>query len=307
MPFNVIDHYPGINFENVARNTKVKITFNKPIIKESVQSYNFSIVNSDTFDPIPGTFSFEYSSTGYTVTVVFNPSNNMLPNARYEVYVHSKPNSILAQDNDQLQNSYSWSFSTGIELLDDNNLTNESLNLSALYYYSTTNTLKLIWDKDINNVSNTGDIWLTTTNGGPSHTQLLTIPHTYTIKNNEVEIVLTSENASRLESWYLADHDLKIIINANIFESNGRYNSQINLREVQYIEDGVLFPDDLYNPIDHPTIANYNNFIILGTTPKNQTPNLTGITRLKIEFSGLLTANSSIYNYIELIDEDVLN
>ena len=305
MAFNIVSHYPDIFATDAPRNVRVKVTFNKGINPDSVESYKFSVMNASTYDVVAGVFSYEYDA-GVMTTVVFTPSSNLLPNTKYEVFVHGKPNSILAQDNSQLDDTYNFTFTTGVEVLDDADASGVLINLQSVIYDESSNELEFQWSLDVDSVLASGDIWLTDSNGG-SRTIPLALPLSSSIDENTVTHTLTSGNAATIEAWADRETDLQVRIAKAVFTGQGRDNVYIDWRDVLYLPSGVVSPSDDPLPEDYPTISGYTSFQVLSTTPQNQEPNLSGVNRIKIKFSGLPVSTCAIYEYITVEDEYVLS
>lgn len=113
MALRVISHYPLINATGVYRNDAVKVTFSKRIRTETIDGTTFSVNNYNNFTTVPGGYSTELDDSGRAYTAVFVPSIVMTANTKYEVHVYGAPDSILALDDDAVEDNYSFSFTTG--------------------------------------------------------------------------------------------------------------------------------------------------------------------------------------------------
>lgn len=308
MAFNVVGHYPSINAQDIPRNANIRVVFSNPIIISSVSGTNFAVVDSDTFVSVPGTFTFETDSSGGAKTVIFTPTINMLQNTKYSVFIYGKPNSILDQDNTQLTATYFFEFATGMIILNDPTVSGQYLNLINSYYQTEDHKLGLHFNLNVNSgtINPSGDIYLSTTGGGTGNTIPISIPWTYEILNDTVEITLISGDYSQVEYWTENTNHLKARVAENIFEGYGRYNSFIDYFPVDWYASGVYTDTGYINPEDYPLISGYTKFEIYKTYPKNQEPNLSGIDRIYIYFTGLPASTCKIYDYIVTEDEDVL-
>lgn len=117
MSLRIISHAPSINETAIYRNADIKIKFNKGINPNTVSYINLSVNDYGTYVSVPGTFGIEYTS-GVADILVFNPNVNLSPTTKYKVFVYGKENSVISVDNEQLSDTYSYSFITGTELYD---------------------------------------------------------------------------------------------------------------------------------------------------------------------------------------------
>ena len=120
MALRVIDHYPNINDVDVYRNIHVKAQFNKAINPQSLDYSHFSVHEKNTYTTVPGELGIEYNTSGQAVYAVFQPLINFTANTKYQVYLHKAPNSVISSDNEQLESTYSWEFTTGADILSGN-------------------------------------------------------------------------------------------------------------------------------------------------------------------------------------------
>lgn len=112
----VVSHTPTINATGVYLNEAIKITFDRAIRPETIDYTSFSVNHHHTFVSVPGGYSVETDASGNAVTAVFIPSVNMTPNTKYDAYIYSTPDSILAlDDNGPIDATYPYTFTTGIE------------------------------------------------------------------------------------------------------------------------------------------------------------------------------------------------
>lgn len=118
MALRVVDHYPDINETGVPRNIHVKAQFDKAITPQSVEYTHFSVHEKSAYTTVVGDLGVEYNSNGEAILAVFQPDSNLTANTDYVVYVFGRPNSIVAGDGDQLEDTYSFEFRTGTSLLD---------------------------------------------------------------------------------------------------------------------------------------------------------------------------------------------
>jgi len=117
MALRVINHYPAINAIDIPRNIYVKIEFNSGIIPGSLDYTHISVNDAANFTTVPGDLGLEYTPSGISSIIRFQPLLNMTANAKYRVYVFGSPNSVISTGNEQLTSTYSWEFTTGTGLL----------------------------------------------------------------------------------------------------------------------------------------------------------------------------------------------
>ena len=112
----VSGHYPAINQTNVPRNPVIKVYLNTEILTSSV-NYRVISVHDQLYSTIPGTASWDYSNkgtaSGRANILTFTPEILLDTNKEYSVYVHKEPDSVISKWNDQLQDTYKFSFVTG--------------------------------------------------------------------------------------------------------------------------------------------------------------------------------------------------
>jgi hypothetical protein len=95
--------------------SNIKIYFNKGINPNSVSYINMSVNDYGTYVTVPGTLGLEYTS-GVADVLVFNPNVNLSPVSKYKVYVYGKENSVISVDSEQMDDTYSYAFTTGTGL-----------------------------------------------------------------------------------------------------------------------------------------------------------------------------------------------
>lgn len=117
MSLNVINHSPSINQTGIFRNDNISIGFNKAINKGSVDWSVLSVNDSDSYSNVVGELGVLWNSGGYVTGVYFTPELNLDANTNYSVFVYGRPNSVVALDGQELDSTYSWSFTTGTGLL----------------------------------------------------------------------------------------------------------------------------------------------------------------------------------------------
>lgn len=114
--FYISGHYPSINQEGVPRDPIIRVIFNKALRTSSI-NYRTISVHDDLYSTIPGTAGYGYTnagtSSGIANILTYTPSMILATNTRYTVYVHQSPNSVLSTTDDQLVDSYRFSFTTG--------------------------------------------------------------------------------------------------------------------------------------------------------------------------------------------------
>jgi hypothetical protein len=213
----------------------------------------------------------------------------------------------LNQSNVNLSSNYSFEFTTNNTTLDDVNSSGVILNLTKTIYNEEDHELVLSFNLPIteSTINTSGDIWLSTTGGGTGYTQLLTVPLTCSLDTDkdDVTITLVSGDYSVIEGWNLVEEDLQIKLSANIFCGQGRWNSLIDYTNVTYTASGE------YLPVAHETFivpSGYTRFQVLETYPKNQQPNVSGVSRITMTFTGLLNRTCHLYDWITVEDNPVL-
>jgi len=126
--FYVSGHYPNINQEAIPRNPEIRVIFNKALRTSSID-YRTISVHDDLYTTIPGTEGWDYTSrgtsSGMANILTFTPSILLASNTRYTVYVHRKPDSVISMYDDQLDDSYTFSFITGSGSIEGQHLTRE--------------------------------------------------------------------------------------------------------------------------------------------------------------------------------------
>lgn len=118
MSLNITGHYPEINQTDVYRNETVRVYFDRPIKPSTVTWETLSVHDKDTFSTTPGSLGVVYNSSGDVSEATFLPSNNFVANSKYSVYVYGAPSSIVAEDDTQLEESYTFEFTVGTGLYD---------------------------------------------------------------------------------------------------------------------------------------------------------------------------------------------
>jgi hypothetical protein len=115
----VTSHTPTINATGVYRNETIRIFFDRPIQPNTVNWDTISMHDKSSYITVVGNLGTEWTSSGTVIEATFTPQKNLLPNTEYVVYVFEKPNSIIALDGSQIQSTYSWEFTTGLETYDE--------------------------------------------------------------------------------------------------------------------------------------------------------------------------------------------
>lgn len=119
MALRIVDHYPDINAVSIYRNIYIKAHFNKGLVPQSVTYSHFSVHDTETYSTVPGELGVEYDSSGNAIYAVFQPTINLTANTKYRAYLYGKPNSVIAAyTQEQLDDSYSWEFTTGTGILE---------------------------------------------------------------------------------------------------------------------------------------------------------------------------------------------
>lgn len=123
MSLRVISHTPNINATGVFLNDSITVTFDKQINTNTIDYTTMSVNDHSTFVSVPGSYSVVYCNEsgilyGQAIGVSFTPLMNLIPNTTYDVYLYGKPDSILSYNNESINSTYSFSFTTGIEIWD---------------------------------------------------------------------------------------------------------------------------------------------------------------------------------------------
>ena len=118
----VIDHTPSINETGVYRNQPIHIEFDRSIEPESVTWQTVSVNDNQTYTTVVGNLGVVWApsgvgGTGVVSEITFTPEINFLANNSYNVYVYGSPNSVLGLGGEEVQDSYTWEFTTGTGVL----------------------------------------------------------------------------------------------------------------------------------------------------------------------------------------------
>lgn len=111
----VVDHTPDINATGVFRNETIHIIFDKAIQPNTVTWETVSIHDERTFSTVVGTLGAVWES-GIVKEITFDPQIPYVANSKYNVYVFGEPQSVLGLHDQAIENTYSWSFTTGTGL-----------------------------------------------------------------------------------------------------------------------------------------------------------------------------------------------
>lgn len=119
----VSGHYPVLNEQEVPRNITLKVFFNLEIQPESI-NYRVISLHDSMYASVPGNVGIDFTNKGTpearSNVLTFTPTITLLPNRQYTLYVHKAPNSVVSKiSNDQLKETFRFSFRTGTELLSD--------------------------------------------------------------------------------------------------------------------------------------------------------------------------------------------
>lgn len=116
MALYVSGHWPAINQRDIPRNPTVKVYFNTEFVTSSVD-YRVISMHDRMYATVPGTVSWDYSTrgtpSGYPDILTFTPSIMLNSETRYNVYVHKQPDSVISKWNEQLNDTYKFTFYTG--------------------------------------------------------------------------------------------------------------------------------------------------------------------------------------------------
>lgn len=113
----VTNHLPSINDTGVYRNQPIHVYFDKAIEPESVTWQTVSVNDNQTYTTVVGNVAVVWESSGVVKEITFTPEFNLLANNSYNVYVYGTPNSILGLNGEEIQETYSWEFTTGTGVL----------------------------------------------------------------------------------------------------------------------------------------------------------------------------------------------
>jgi len=113
MSVQVIDHYPSINQDEIPRNVTIWVKFNKTIVPQSVTYNHLSVNHNSSFTTVPGEWLTVYNIYGVPDRITFTPTTNLVANDKYKVFIYGAPNSVISTNNEQLDTTYSFLFTTG--------------------------------------------------------------------------------------------------------------------------------------------------------------------------------------------------
>lgn len=306
MAFRVTNHNPVINQEDVARNSIVRVVFSDPVLQTSIDGTTLSIIDAGNYTSVPGEYTFELGSDDKAYTAVFTPSVNYSPNSKYSVIVYGGEGAILSTSNIPLDNTYTFDFTTGNSILDDNTVSGLVLYLVQKLYNESAHKLELSFNLPIDTINTSGDIYLSTTLGTSGYTIPITVPFTYTLESATVDIPLVSSDYTAVEGWGLVEDRLDVKIAANVFGSYGRYNSEIDYTDVTYTLSGIY---DITGSGDVSSeLSGYTTFYIYQTDPKNQEPSITtALTGVYISFTGnILSTLAELSGLVTVKENPVL-
>lgn len=123
----IIGHSPTINQSGVFRNETIKVYFDRPINPNSINWSIMSINDKNNFSSTVGNINPIWEAgvnlSGTTSGIAFCPTLNLAPNTSYSVYIYGSPCSVLGADGSELDETYSFDFTTGIEYYDESNNT----------------------------------------------------------------------------------------------------------------------------------------------------------------------------------------
>jgi hypothetical protein len=116
MALYVSGHYPNINQRFVPRNPTIRVYFNNELSTSSID-YRVISVHDRMYATVPGTVSWDYTSrgtqSGIASILTFTPTVMLDSETRYNVYVHKQPDSVISMWNEQLVDTYKFTFYTG--------------------------------------------------------------------------------------------------------------------------------------------------------------------------------------------------
>ena len=115
----VSGHYPAINETDVSRNDLIKIYLDDAIDSRSLSHQNIVVVDH-LYNPVKGTMGVGYvnqgTPSGVPSILTFQPDNYLDPETTYNVHVNKFPDSVKSINNNYIQHTYSFKFSTGINI-----------------------------------------------------------------------------------------------------------------------------------------------------------------------------------------------
>ena len=116
-------HYPNINEKDIVRNVSINIFLSDEINTTTITNNNLTVVDY-LYNAVPGVVSYDYTNPGTIDSVAniltFKPDTYLDPETTYFVYVNKFPDSVQATNGNVLQDTYKYTFYTGIRI-DENN------------------------------------------------------------------------------------------------------------------------------------------------------------------------------------------
>ena len=126
----VSGHYPNINEKNVPRNATIKVILSDEIDVNSIKDTNLTVVDY-VYNPVEGIVAFDYSDKGTPSSIAniltFTPKTYLDPETNYFVYVNKYPDSVKSVNDNFIQDTYKFIFTTGIQTIEDSDPTFEDL------------------------------------------------------------------------------------------------------------------------------------------------------------------------------------
>jgi hypothetical protein len=124
----VTGHYPSINEKDIPRNATIEIYLNDTIDTTTVK-YNNIVVVDNLYNTVKGHVGFDYTNkgtpSGVATILTFTPDAYLDPETSYSIYVNKYPDSVKSIHDKFLQDTYTYSFSTGIGVIDNTSPTYE--------------------------------------------------------------------------------------------------------------------------------------------------------------------------------------
>jgi len=124
----VTGHYPAINEKDIPRNLTVQIYLDD-VIDTTTVKYNNIVLVDNMYETVKGTVSFDYTNkgtpSGVATILTFTPETYLDPETTYSVFVNKYPDSVKSVNDKFLQDTYKFTFSTGIGVLDNTDPTIE--------------------------------------------------------------------------------------------------------------------------------------------------------------------------------------
>jgi len=124
----VTGHTPNINEQDVDRNVPIQIYLDDVIDTTTVE-YNNIVLVDNLYNTVRGTVGFDYTNkgtpSGVATILTFTPDTYLDPETSYSVFVNKYPDSVASISGNFIQDTYKFTFSTGITVIDNQDPTYE--------------------------------------------------------------------------------------------------------------------------------------------------------------------------------------